>query len=117
MVSTPEPMVSTPEPMVATREPMTPPPIAERQRFQGLPPDSPLAKVEAGMSHHQVREILGPPDDRLDRSTTKAWIPFYTGPGAYLRDWIYQGEGRVVFSRHDSALVVVDVISDPHEGQ
>jgi hypothetical protein len=69
------------------------------------------------MSHHDVRGILGAPDDRIDRSTAKAWIPFYNGPGAYLRDWIYQAEGRVVFSRHGSSLVVLDVIYDPHEGK
>jgi hypothetical protein len=69
------------------------------------------------MSHHEVREILGAPDDRLDRTTAKAWIPFYTGPGAHLRDWIYTGEGRVVFSHQQSSLEVIDVIFDPKAGE
>lgn len=116
MLATPAP-APTPAPKVAAREPEASPPVPERRPFPGLPPDSPLAEIEFGMSHHEVQEILGPPDGRLDRSTAKAWIPFYTGPGAYLRDWIYQGEGRVVFSRHDSSLVVLDVINDPQQGK
>jgi hypothetical protein len=112
-----EPKVATREPNVATREPEAWAPIPEQPQFPDLPPDSPLAEIKLGMSHHDVRGILGAPDDRIDRSTAKAWIPFYNGPGAYLRDWIYQAEGRVVFSRHDSSLVVLDVIYDPHEGK
>jgi hypothetical protein len=69
------------------------------------------------MSFDEVQEILGDPDDRIDRLTAKAWIPFYTGPGAYLRDWIYEGEGRVVFSLHDGSLEVLDVIHNPDEGK
>ena len=65
------------------------------------------------MRHDEVRRILGAPDDRINRFTAKAWIPFYTGPGAYLRDWIYEGEGRVVFSLDDGALEVIDVVYDP----
>ena len=109
-----QPQPPTPAPTVAAREP---PPHLERQRFAGLPPDSPLAQIEFGMGHHEVRAILGAPDDRVDRSTAKAWIPFYTGPGAYLRDWIYEGEGRVIFSRHDSSLEVLDVVYDPNQGK
>ena len=69
------------------------------------------------MSHHEVREILGDPDGRLDHTTGKAWIPFYTGPGAYLRDWIYEAQGRVVFSLDDGSLEVIDVVSDPSQGR
>lgn len=112
-----EPASVFPELEVASREPSPPAPIPERHRFPGVPDDSALDGVELGMSHHEVRELLGPPDDRIDRSTGKAWIPFYTGPGAYLRDWIYDGEGRVVFSRHDSSLVVLDVVYDPSAGK
>ena len=57
--------------------------------------------------------LLGEPDRRVDRSTGKAWIPFYTGPGAYLRDWVYEGEGRVVFSIHAGSLEVLDVVYAP----
>jgi hypothetical protein len=112
--ATTDPTVATRELETVTRQPEAPPPIPKRRRVSGLPPDSPLAEIELGMSHHEVREILGPPDDRIDRTTAKAWIPFYNGPGAYLRDWIYEGEGRVVFSMHHSSLEVLDVIYAPH---
>jgi hypothetical protein len=98
-------------------EPEASPPSPEQRRLPDLPPDSRLAEIELGMSHDEVRRILGAPDDRIDRVTAKAWIPFYTGPGAHLRDWIYEGEGRVVFSLHDSSLEVLDVVYDPGAGK
>jgi hypothetical protein len=69
------------------------------------------------MSHDEVRDLLGAPDGRVNHTTAKAWIPFYTGPGAYLRDWIYEGEGRVVFSLDDGSLEVIDVVYDPDQGR
>jgi len=100
----------------APPQPKAPPPSPAPRRFSGLPPDSLLSEIEYGMSHHDVREILGPPDDRIDRLTSKAWIPFYTGPGANLRDWIYEGTGRVVFSLYRGKLEVIDVVYDPDAG-
>jgi hypothetical protein len=104
-------------------EPPTRPPESaapaqpERRRVPGIPAESPLAEIEIGMDFHEVRRILGEPDGRLDRTTSRAWIPFYTGPGAYLRDWIYAGKGRVVFSRHGGSLQVFDVVHDPAQGK
>jgi hypothetical protein len=106
-----ESAAATPQP--ASPQPKPSPPSPERRPVPGIPPDSPLAEIELGMSYDDVRRILGDPDDRIDRTTAKAWIPFYTGPGAYLRDWIYQGRGRVVFSLHGESLHVLDVIYDP----
>jgi len=114
-VAIPEAPAVMPEPAAPEAEPS--PPRPERRRVAGLPPGSPLAQIELGMSHREVRAILGAPDDRIDRVTGKAWIPFYTGAGAHLRDWIYEGEGRVVFSRHKSSLEVIDVIYDPDVGK
>ena len=111
----PQPQSAALDPKAATAEPEAAPPTPERRRIPGLPPDSPLAKIELGMDHEEVRRILGPPDGRLDRTTSKAWIPFYTGPGVYLRDWIYEGEGRVIFSMYHGTLEVLDVVYDPHE--
>jgi hypothetical protein len=110
------------EPEVATAEPQSPTPepesaTAKPRRFQGLPPGSLLSQVEFGMSHRDVRKILGAPDHRIDHLTAKAWIPFYTGPGANLREWIYEGRGRVVFSLHKGQLNVLDVVYDPDEGK
>jgi hypothetical protein len=123
-VPIPETASATPQSAAPETEASTPPPEAEaspprpeRRRVPGLPPESPLARIELGMSHREVRAILGAPDDRLDHATGKAWIPFYTGSGAHLRDWIYEGEGRVVFSRHKSSLEVIDVIYDPGAGK
>ncbi len=113
-----KPQSAAPDPKAAAPKVVTPVPEAsrpspKRQRVLDLPPSSPLAKIELGMSHEDVRRILGAPDDRINRITAKAWIPFYTGPGTHLRDWIYEGEGRVVFSLDDGALEVLDVVYDP----
>ena len=107
------PEVVAAKPQSAATEPKPSPPSPEQRRIPGIPPDSPLAEIEVGMSYSDVRKILGDPDDRIDRATAKAWIPFYTGPGAYLRDWIYKGRGRVVFSLHGGSLHVLDVVYDP----
>ena len=98
-------------------EPEPLPLAPKRQRFPGIPPDSPLARIELGMRHDEVLEILGSPDRKIDRVTAKAWIPFYKGPDADLRDWIYAGRGRVVFSLYEGALEVIDVIYDPNQGK
>ena len=114
----------TPEPEAVSEElpPRTPapeawPPSSTPRRFSGVPPDSLLSQIEFGMSHRDVRKILGAPDGKIDRVTAKAWIPFYSGPGANLRDWTYEGKGRVVFSLYNGKLEVVDVVYDPDEGQ
>jgi hypothetical protein len=112
-----EPAAATAELQSPTSEPDASPPSPKPQRFPGLPPGSLLSEVEFGMSHRDVRKILGAPDDRIDRLTAKAWIPFYTGPGANLREWIYEGKGRVVFSLHNGQLKVLDVVYDPDEGK
>ena len=87
------------------------------QPFPGVPPDSLLAKIELGMEHDEVRRILGSPDGRIDRVTAKAWIPFYNGRDANLRDWVYKGKGRVVFSLYEGSLEVIDVVYDPNQGK
>jgi hypothetical protein len=94
-------------------EPEPPPLAPSPQPFPGVPSESPLAKIERGMRHDEVQKILGGPDRRIDYVTAKAWIPFYDGPDANLRDWIYVGRGRVVFSLYDGTLTVIDVVYDP----
>jgi hypothetical protein len=113
----PEPDAATVELASRASEPEAAPPPPEPRRFPGLPPDSLLSEIEFGMRHDDVREILGAPDGRIDRVTAKAWIPFYNGPGANLRDWIYEGKGRVVFSLYKSRLEVIDVVYDPDQGK
>lgn len=103
------------EATAATPEPEPLPLAPKPRRFPGVPPDSLLAKIEPGMRHDEVLRILGSPDGRIDRLTAKAWIPFYNGPDANLRDWIYEGRGRVVFSLYEGSLEVIDVVYDPDQ--
>lgn len=104
-----ETLASKPEVVVPDLAPPEPAPVL----FRGIPVDSPLAKIEYGMHHGDVHKILGDPDGRESRITSKAWIPFYNGPGARQTDWIYDGMGRVVFSLHSGTLEVFDVVYDP----
>jgi hypothetical protein len=121
----PGPTVTTPSPTPVAAVPSAPPPPppmrpAPRPKklpFPGVPSGSPLAKVLAGMTADDVREVLGDPDDRHHYLTAKAWIPFYTGSDAQQIDWRYSGQGRVVFSmdRRTGVLEVLDVRYDPGE--
>ena len=53
-----------------------------------------------------------------DHSSDAIRIRLASGPRmSYLRDWIYEGEGRVVFSLDDGSLEVLDVVHDPDEGR
>jgi len=85
---------------------------------QAPPAGSKLAKVAVGMNDVEVRKILGEPDSSNAYQTGKAWIPFYFGPDAARSDWVYKGQGRVVFSRnrYSGGLKVIRVIYNPAEG-
>lgn len=83
-----------------------------------IPKNSPLAKVELGMTEQQVRQLLGEPVDIRGYPTGKNWIPFYFGGDTYRFDWIYRNVGKVIFgntSRFSRATKVVDVIDNPNE--
>jgi hypothetical protein len=84
---------------------------------QAPPPGSKLAQVKIGMNDVEVRKILGEPDSANAYQTGKAWIPFYFGPDTARSDWIYKGEGRVVYSRNQytGGLKVIRVIYNPAE--
>lgn len=83
------------------------------------PAGSSLARVEVGMTDAQVRKILGEPDNSNAYMTGKAWIPFYYGPDTHRTDWMYKGQGRVVFSRNrwSGGLKVVNVLYSAGELQ
>ncbi len=84
----------------------------------GQPPTgSPLAKVALNMNDAQVRKLLGDPTSSNAYMTGKAWIPFYFGSDTHRSDWMYEGMGRVVFSRNrwTAGLKVVRVIYEPTE--
>ena len=82
-----------------------------------IPADSALAKVELGMNGEQVRSLLGAPDDSNAYMTGKAWIPYYYGPDTARSDWLYKGQGRVVFSRnrYSGGLKVIRVLYNPDD--
>ncbi len=95
-------------------------PQAQTKPAYTVPPsDSPLAKIELGMSDEQVRSILGSPDSSNAYTTGKAWIPYYFGPDTSRSDWMYKGVGRVVFSRnrYSGSLKVIQLRHNPSELQ
>ena len=75
-------------------------PAETRRETETSPPprNSPLAKVEVGMSVRDVESLLGPPNDESAYVTGKAFIPFYFGPDRTRRAYYYRGLGRVVFA-------------------
>jgi hypothetical protein len=81
------------------------------------PPGSKLAKVTLGMTDEDVRKVMGNPDSSKDYTTGKAWIPFYFGPDASRSEWMYKGQGRVVYSRsrYSGGLKVIRIMYDPKE--
>ena len=80
-----------------------------------IPKSSPLSKIELGMSDTRVRKLIGDPDDSTSYQTGKAWIPFYYGTDVARTDWIFDGQGRVVFSinRYSGQFKVINVMYDP----
>jgi len=71
------------------------------------------------MNDTEVRNIMGDASNANMYMTGKAFIPFYYGPDTHRTDWMYNGKGRVVFSRNrwSGALKVINVIYNPAEGQ
>jgi hypothetical protein len=62
------------------------------------PADSPLAKVQLGMTPQEVQTLLGVPSDQNAYVTGKAFIPFYYGRDRHRIAYFYKGLGRVVFA-------------------
>jgi len=73
------------------------PPPAEAKAVP-IPANSPLAKVQVGMTAQEVSNILGMPTNQVSYATGKAWIPWYYGDDARRTEWSYKGLGRVVFT-------------------
>jgi hypothetical protein len=85
----PEAAETSPRPADATRG---------RHAVSRVDRRGPSARIVPGMSHDDVRAILGDPDERTTYLTARALIPFYSGPDAQRRVWIYRGRARVEFS-------------------
>lgn len=92
-------------------------PASGRSVANAVPAGIPLAKVQLGMNDAQVRRILGDPANSTAYMTGKMFIPFYFGPDTHRADWIYEGVGRVVFSRNrwSGSLKVIRVVYEPTE--
>jgi hypothetical protein len=88
-----------------------------KSSYSEAPAGSSLAKVQVGMDDVEVRKILGDPDNSNAYMTAKMWIPFYFGPDTHRSDWMYQGQGRVVFSRnrYNGELKVIKVLYNADE--
>jgi len=92
---------------------------SETEAAANVPPPAghKLAKVTLGMNDTQVRAIMGEPDQANAYMTGKAWIPFYYGPDTARSDWMYFGQGRIVYSRnrYSGGLKVIQVVYNPKE--
>ena len=67
--------------------------------YTTAPEDSAFSKVVMRSSEVEVRKVLGEPDNTSSYMTGKIFIPFYFGTDAFRADWLYAGQGRIVFSR------------------
>ncbi|MEO6711723.1 MAG: hypothetical protein ABI054_14330 [Planctomycetota bacterium] len=64
-----------------------------------IPADSPLAKVEFGMSEGEVGSILGPPTSQGGHITGKQFVPFnFAAKDTSRTVYYYKGIGRLEFS-------------------
>jgi outer membrane protein assembly factor BamE (lipoprotein component of BamABCDE complex) len=73
------------------------PPPAPAVR-QPIPANSPLAKVQTGMTAQQVTDLLGQPTNQVSYESGKRWIPWYYGSDVRRTEWSYKGLGRVIFT-------------------
>ncbi len=72
---------------------------AQAGPYTAPPEGSAFSKVVMRSSEVEVRKVLGEPDNTSSYMTGKIFIPFYFGTDAFRVDWLYAGQGRIVFSR------------------
>lgn len=60
--------------------------------------NSGFTKLQIGMSTKQVTDLIGPPDDQGAYVTGKAFIPFYFGSDQHRYEFVYKGQGRLIFA-------------------
>lgn len=61
-------------------------------------PRSGFTKLQIGMSMKQVVDLIGQPTDQGAYVTGKAWIPFYFGSDRHRYEFVYKGQGRLIFA-------------------
>ena len=72
---------------------------AQVDPYTAAPEGSAFSKVVMRSSEVEVRKVLGEPDNTTSYMTGKIFIPFYFGTDAFRADWLYEGQGRITFSR------------------
>ena len=71
----------------------------QAEMMAAIPADSPLAKLQPGMSEGEVGSILGTPTSQDAHTTGKQFIPFNFAAKDTMRTvYYYKGIGRVEFS-------------------
>lgn len=61
-------------------------------------PGSKFSRLQIGMSIKQATDIVGQPSDQGAYVSGKAWIPFYFGSDRYRHEYVYKGQGRLIFA-------------------
>jgi hypothetical protein len=65
----------------------------------GIPaPNSKFTQLKIGMGFRQVQDLAGPPTDQGAYITGKAFIPFYFGSDRTRSEFVYKGQGRLIFA-------------------
>lgn len=60
--------------------------------------NSKFTKLEIGMPLKQVTDLIGEPTDQGAYLTGKTFIPFYFGGDRYRHEYVYKGQGRLIFA-------------------
>ena len=65
----------------------------------GIPvPGGRFGQLQIGMGMRQVLDIAGPPTDQGAYITGKSFIPFYFGSDRSRVEFVYRGQGRLIFA-------------------
>jgi hypothetical protein len=92
---------------------------ADKEMYEKIPADSPLAKIKKGMPESEVESILGRPTSQDNHTTGKQFIPFNFAAKDTMRlVYYYKGIGRVEFSfgswgQRNGAVNIVSDKNDP----
>lgn len=79
---------------------------------------SKFSRLQIGLREDDVITYLGKPSDRTFRLSGKAFIPFYYGSGKSEVESIYNGQGRLIYSRgsgNDPYMYLTWIIHNPNE--
>jgi hypothetical protein len=79
---------------------------------------SKFAKLTIGMPFKTVERILGEPDDAGNYLTAKAFIPMYFGNDSQRMEYVYKGQGRLVFAMGGVTNMggsLIMIVNNPNE--